>query len=384
MLALLAGCSTTPRAPRDHLEERAPVLEAPRSVRLLSWNTWSVPFRDDHHSMLRAAAEAVVELEADVVVLQEVWRDDDAAVFEEALRQAGLPHQVRRASSEPLQRGSAGLLIASRYPIVRDTFHAFRMGAAPRWPWPPDWYASKGALDVVLATPDGPLRVVNTHLHAAYGRGNHPFLRLGQALELAQHIAPEPGAAFAEPTILVGDLNCRPGELSYRVLSEHLPVTVAARSGGDALLTGASADTNLSVVAADVALDGTRAIHAQRTDHVSDHAALVVDLVRHERVAPPRATATAELRDPVLEALAAASAQGQEHELVGSVAAPLLLLLTLALLFMARRRPERRRGALLAALLVVTLGGWATYHGWLLGPERLASLEVLRADVSAW
>lgn len=381
--ATLAACSVTPHAPRDHLEERAPAVEAGGTLRLLSWNTWSVPFRDDHRTMVRAAAEAIADVGADIVVLQEVWRDEDAAVFGEVLRDAGLPHQARRASSEPLNRGSSGLFIASRFPILRETFHPFRMGAAPRWPWPPDWYATKGALDVLLSTPEGPLRVVDTHLHAAYGRGGHPFLRLGQALELARALSPE-GSTFAEPTILAGDLNTRPGELPYRVLSERLPVTVAARSGVDTLLTGASADTGLDLVAARVALTEPRPISSERTTTISDHPALLVELVRRPRAPAPHPGATPELRASVLEALLAASAEGREHQHVGMLAAPLLLVLALSLLVVAQRRPRRRRGALLMTALLATVLCWAAYHGWLLGPERLAALDVVRADVMGW
>jgi hypothetical protein len=86
-----------------------------------------------------------------------------------------------------------------------------------------EYLSGKGFATFRVRTPEGPLVVVNTHLHARYSSSaNHRHIphRTAQAVQLAARFMGRP-----EPVVALGDFNFREGEPDYLVLTEILGMT---------------------------------------------------------------------------------------------------------------------------------------------------------------
>jgi endonuclease/exonuclease/phosphatase family metal-dependent hydrolase len=191
----------------------SPSASQPRPyLRVVTFNTWMVPFRE-REPLAGRIARAVVKLDADVVALQEVWRERDARALASALNRRGYPWVHWRASKGILSRGSAGLMIASRHPMSRAVFTPFRAGRLPLVLWQPDWFSGKGFLSVDVATPSGVVRVVTTHAQADYTSNAYDLVRLSHMLQLGRAVA-----STEMPLVVAGDFNVRRGEIGHRAL----------------------------------------------------------------------------------------------------------------------------------------------------------------------
>jgi endonuclease/exonuclease/phosphatase family metal-dependent hydrolase len=151
-----------------------------------------------------------------------VWTADARQLLVEAGRKAGLVHSFGHASDD-----TGGLLLLSRLPILEATFEAFSVRGEPAMVVTNlEYVAGKGFARVRLKTPDGPLDLINTHLHARYTsrsqNGSLPH-RIGQAIQLAARVTDSD-----VPTVAVGDFNFLEGELDYRVLTEILGLSDVA------------------------------------------------------------------------------------------------------------------------------------------------------------
>lgn len=228
-------------------------------------------------------ADAVRRLDADILALQEVDRDqprshlaDLTAVAADAMGAvthrfvaalSGTPGATWIAATEDDVPGTAsyGVSLLSRYPArswqsVRLPRIGFRF---PMWlPGPRKVIMvdeePRAAVIGHFDTPLGPLVVANTHLSFVPGWGTLQLRHLRRDL-----------AGLPEPVVLMGDLNMpspRPARITgYRSLAAHptFPVVEPDRQLDHILLRGGSA----RVVA-------SQAVELQ----LSDHRALVVDL----------------------------------------------------------------------------------------------------------
>jgi endonuclease/exonuclease/phosphatase family metal-dependent hydrolase len=164
----------------------------------------------DRHGVPYSVKQALVALDADVVVVQENWRTGDGpSIAAAAAADCGYPHVaelelvtgrslteleiVRRAV--PAETGAWGLAVLSRVPWQSST--TAPLGAAARDP--------VGARLAQIVSFPG-VRLVNVHLTHRLTRGPGQLRRLLAAL-----------SASAEPTVIAGDLNmCRPTLLLAR------------------------------------------------------------------------------------------------------------------------------------------------------------------------
>jgi sphingomyelin phosphodiesterase 2 len=184
-------------------------------IRVATLNTWALPDPFGHRvrARMRAIGERLDALGADLVALQEVWRDDARSLLCEAGVRAGLPHSWWHSSS--LVGG--GLLVLSRWPIGSHHFERFQLPGVPPRLDHPDYYGGKGFGLVRLATRGGALWLADTHLHARY-RSDVPHAyrayRVGQITQLAMR-----AARIREPIVLAGDFNLEEGDVEYRVLA---------------------------------------------------------------------------------------------------------------------------------------------------------------------
>ena len=250
-------------------------------MRLATFNILSGRRPEDAVANLAAFGRAVAELDADVLALQEVDRNqprsdhgDLTAIAAEAM--GAVSHRfvpaltgtpggwVAATPQDPADAPAYGVALLSRVPVAR--WRALRLpafrGPAPMW-WPGAHRPSlatdepRVAVAAQLETDAGPLTVVNTHLSFL------PWWN-GQQLDVLTRGL----AALPSPLVLMGDLNMGPRRArratNLTSLAEHptFPWDQPRRQIDHVL-----ADGDLHA----------RSSSAHRMA-VSDHRALVVDL----------------------------------------------------------------------------------------------------------
>jgi len=199
---------------------------------IVTWNMQCGLGCDGRVDLARIARVVRALGDADVICLQEVARNEPAlaggadqlaelrALFPEyrAFFGAGLD----RLGDGPTRRGFGNLML-SRLPVLQVFRHLLPHPAAGGVR-----HMQRQAIEAVVDTPAGPLRVVTTHLEyfsAAHRTAQIERLRALQA-ETEQNEASPPKAgaspydAVPRPAALVlcGDLNVQPGEAQYAQL----------------------------------------------------------------------------------------------------------------------------------------------------------------------
>lgn len=183
-------------------------------LRVATLNVWALPapFSRDLAARMGAIAESLPAYDLDVVGFQEVWLGSARDSLVEAGRRSGLVHAWSR--SGVLDGG--GLLLLSRFPIRAERFESFRVRGRAEEISQGEFFAGKGYLNVVLDTPAGRVRVLNTHLHARYSApppDDYRTHRTAQIVQLA-----EGGLDTGPPLIVLGDFNFSEQDPEYRVL----------------------------------------------------------------------------------------------------------------------------------------------------------------------
>ena len=113
---------------------------------------------------LARIASLVDSLRADIVLLQEVDRNTQRSgrVDQPATLAKLTGHHVAFGKSLDFQGGEYGIAILSRWPISSDT--TYHLPVDPPQERSGGSYEPRAALRVIVATPNGPLAFVNTHL----------------------------------------------------------------------------------------------------------------------------------------------------------------------------------------------------------------------------
>lgn len=139
----------------------------------MRYATWNIRHGTDRASNATLAAQGrlLAELDADVVLLQEVDRGVERSGFENQLevlsRLSGLDHQVFGANLQ-IGAGEYGTAMLSRWPVLE-----WANEPVPQWHAPGTYITGKdgrphlpearGVLHALLETPAGPLRCITTH-----------------------------------------------------------------------------------------------------------------------------------------------------------------------------------------------------------------------------
>jgi len=254
-------------------------------VRLVTFNLQHGRRHDDRHVDVARFARAVAALDADVLALQEVDRGQlrsHRADLTNVAAQAMCAVDARFVAtlrgpvglwSEPHEdtpRGGPayGVALLTRFPVTR--WHTVRLPRRPGVTWSrrpgrlprPHHDHPRAAVAAILATPQGPMSAVGTHLS---------FLT-GQNVAQARHLLDEL-VALPRPLVLLGDLNVG-------------PTTARDATGLHALATAPTYPVDAPARQIDHVL-GTAGVMATGPARsidtgLSDHRALVVDV----RLAP--------------------------------------------------------------------------------------------------
>ncbi|WP_328484120.1 endonuclease/exonuclease/phosphatase family protein [Streptomyces sp. NBC_00377] len=179
--------------PRGHRTEGDKSVKA---LRLLTMNTL---FTGDVPARLRALGAALDRADYDIVCLQEVMFRRNARL----IRRAAPAYRHCAYSGTVLLKG--GLVLLSRWPISRWRFVRYPMTGPVRG----ELLMRKGAQLASVATPDGELVVVNTHLSANRDDDWSPtnrYTRIAGA-ELARIAGLIAAVEPSLPIAVAGDLN---------------------------------------------------------------------------------------------------------------------------------------------------------------------------------
>lgn len=174
-------------------------------LRIATLNVWAMPPPLAEHVSwrMRRIGEELARLAPDVVAFQEAWMTPARRRLVRVAREAGLEH----VWTNPDEPGGGGMVVASRHPIEATRFRQFALPWAATRVKNLNYYAGRGFVDVRIQTPEGPVRLVNTHLHSQAHR-----YRVAQIVELAAHIH-----QAEEPVVAVGDFNFEPQFSEYQI-----------------------------------------------------------------------------------------------------------------------------------------------------------------------
>lgn len=176
----------------------------PEEIRVLVYNIHAGRDAAGERNLDRVAT-FVRSTAADLALLQEVDRNTTRSGGEDhpAVLSALTGRQAAFGRTLDFQGGEYGIAVLSRWPIERD-------GVRPLVIDPPQEraggsYEPRGALAVTVASPDGAIHVLNTHLDAS-GDDRYRRQEVAQVAEMADSLQQLGGLV-----LIGGDFNAEPG-----------------------------------------------------------------------------------------------------------------------------------------------------------------------------
>lgn len=185
-----------------------PLVDQALGVRVATWNLWW------RHGPWRQRADAIATVlgavNADVLVLQEVWCDAAVTFADRLADRLGLHAVVARGPAPRRWRSSAGAggdetgtAVLSRWPVTRHDPLALPEAEMP-------------SLSAELQTPVGRLPVFGVHLDADPAGSS---LRVRQVTALAHAVAEHHAGVL--PPVVLGDFNAEPDSDEVRLFEGH-------------------------------------------------------------------------------------------------------------------------------------------------------------------
>ncbi len=184
-------------------------------MKILTFNIWGAPYAKDRSERTAAICEEVMRLNPDILLFQEVYLPNNRQQLLDGLSERWC--YTHHFSSALL---GSGLLTMSKYPIVDAMFQSFRMRGKPEDIMRGDYYAGKGIGLTRINTPDGVIDVYNCHTHAQYDPDNNNEYAAYTETNLYDAARFIDSYSGASPVILGGDLNTRPDQAGYRIISQ--------------------------------------------------------------------------------------------------------------------------------------------------------------------
>lgn len=189
-----------------------------RELKVLTFNTWLLPVVSDNYlQRLARMPEELAGTGADLIVLQEVWRDQAKADLIQAMQMRGYPYAAfKPAESRDGKLPFAGylddgLLVISKFPISSGSVSSTSFSEYTRTD---EYFAGKGALRVQVELPGGPADIYAAHLGAVSFEENtlaynaeQMTIRFRQAQEVERFIRSTRRSAVS---LLAIDTNAHP------------------------------------------------------------------------------------------------------------------------------------------------------------------------------
>lgn len=226
---MFGGCSSESVEKAPNPSEDGPLEQAdsrilePITLRVATFNVWDYYPFPDHERRMKEVGKFLARLDPDIVGMQEAFLEKDRQLLLEQLEAGRLVY----SRYYPSGIMGSGLMIISAFPIRETAFHRYSEGGPWYKPWQGDWYAGKGVALARIELPgdSGSLDFYTTHAIAGYKKYDDPHVeeRLSQMKELAEFL--EASSSDTVPAILVGDMNCKPGDAEYRTVVERAKLT---------------------------------------------------------------------------------------------------------------------------------------------------------------
>ncbi len=206
----------------------SPTLAAPpapfkdtQTLKVVTFNIQDIAWvSEERPRRMRGIAAALMILDPDVVGFQESFIEEDRDVLLKELENTRLKHH----QYYPSATAGSGLLISSAFPIKEVFFHRYTVANPAYKIWEGDWWAGKGvALSRIELPNGGLLDFYNTHAQAGYGNPDYDIVRQQQMSELATFVMGS--QCNTTPSLVVGDLNCRPGDEDYETAIREAALT---------------------------------------------------------------------------------------------------------------------------------------------------------------
>lgn len=175
------------------------------SLRIMSFNIWDLPlwFVKRRTARMRKIGEYLRSVSADIICLQESFDVKHREMIHDVLGESyhiGNGHgKTRKVLGLKTFDMTGGLITYSRFPVVSSRFVPFSRFLNVAFV---EFLARKGFLETIHKTPEGPLRVINTHLHKISVWGSS-WVHARQIQKIVSFLNRE----VKMPTIFAGDFN---------------------------------------------------------------------------------------------------------------------------------------------------------------------------------
>ena len=366
----------------------------PLRLRVLTFNAFGIEIvAPAIEERMEAIPAAIFALSPDVVLVQELWRKRDAERFTDLFHEAGFIDVRSFGALHLYDEGKGGLFVASRYPIEAEHFAPFVDGTYPHIPYHLDWRGGKGFFAARIATPAGPLGILDSHLQASYEAGHYEATRIAQVTQLSESMRDGPASAVLhrdDPLLVGGDLNAGPDDPSMRLMELATGVRIG-ESWVETDLIAARSGARVDVAVATskrVLLEPLR-LRDGSSVRLSDHQGLLVDYLLGPGLpagAPPREVDRAAVLAAVheeLEADATRTSWLRVATAVGSILSLLLALRTSRWLRTRRRRRDRV-AALVFSLWCTFWCVWWAYTALAFAPHQLAMIRRVEGTLASY
>ncbi|XP_026326469.1 putative neutral sphingomyelinase [Hyposmocoma kahamanoa] len=185
------------------------------NLNVFTLNCWGIPvISKNRKERIEAIVTYLVNSSHNVVCLQEIWSEKDYLYIKENLKNV-LPYAHYFYSGVL----GSGLCVFSKWLIYDVFFHQWPLNGYIHKIHHGDWFGGKGVGLCRLKCNDVMINVYCTHLHAEYHEDDiylaHRMLQAYSTAEFVKLTTPS-----ADMSILAGDLNTAPGELSYRMITQ--------------------------------------------------------------------------------------------------------------------------------------------------------------------
>ncbi|XP_013185710.2 putative neutral sphingomyelinase [Amyelois transitella] len=185
------------------------------NLNIFTLNCWGIPFvSKNRKERIEAITKYLLSSSHNIVCLQEVWSEQDYLFIKENLK-LKLPYSHYFYSGVL----GSGLCLFSQWAIQDVFFHQWPLNGYIHKIHHGDWFGGKGVGLCRIKCENRLINVYCTHLHAEYHEDDMYLAhRVLQAYSTAEFV--KLTTYPADVSILAGDLNTGPGDLSFRILTQ--------------------------------------------------------------------------------------------------------------------------------------------------------------------